>query len=73
MSPNRLFVFLLVPSLALGPALGAWGGPQAPPASPEIPIFGVGTLVSYNDPNLLHGDETYLVRLQNFRRNDAKR
>ena len=43
MSPNRLLVFLLVPSLALGPALGAWGGPQVPPASPEIPTFGVGT------------------------------
>ena len=44
MSANRLSVFLLVHSLALGPALAA-AGPQAavPQAKPEIPTFGVGT------------------------------
>jgi VWFA-related protein len=42
MSPDRLSVFLLVSSLALGPALGVWGA-QAPATPPEIPTFGVGT------------------------------
>lgn len=44
MSPYRFTAFLLVHSLALGPALGL-AGPQAPaaPPTPDIPTFGVGT------------------------------